>query len=142
MIEKSKVAPATAFAVAVLTTRHIIAHYFFDPNIGYRQRLEKIKEHFKPIFNEYKEAEQLMDEYFIRSVIESMSPRDIIRFTGADGEKLERYYRKNLHKFSAETRRMLLRALNSLALMEYETRKRFWNEHRLALYSLTALVEL
>lgn len=93
------------------------------------------------MFAEYPEAERLMDAYFVRGIVESLNPTDIIRFVGADGEKLERYYRKNLHKFSKETRRKLVMALNVLALTDYETRKKWLNKHRLALHSLTALAE-
>ncbi|ALM76061.1 hypothetical protein TBCH5v1_2160 [Thermococcus barophilus] len=141
ILQKSHVALATAFTAAVLTTRHIIAHYFFDPKLNYRQRIVRIREHFKPLFEFYPEAAILLDDYFTRSVIETMTHTDIVRFTGADDEKLEQYYRRNRHRFSRKTREKLIRALTYLALLDYDIKKKFWQEHNLGLYSLTALVE-
>lgn len=69
LAKECRVAPVVAFTAAVLTTRHIIAEYFFDSRLSYRQRLTRIREHFKPLFREYSQAEAFLDDYFIRSVV-------------------------------------------------------------------------
>ncbi|GAB6136800.1 hypothetical protein [Thermococcus prieurii] len=139
LIKECRVAPVVAFTAAVLTTRHIIAEYFFDPWMSYRQRLIRIREHFKPLFSDYPQAEAFLDDYFIRGVIKSFSWQDLLRFTGVDVEKLERYYHKNKHKFSLNTKLKVLKAVSEYRAMDRDKLKDWWNEHSRALTSLTSL---
>lgn len=128
-----------AFTAAVLTTRHVIAEYFFDPKLSYHYRLIKIKEHFRPLFKEYPEAEAFLDDYFIRSVVNSMTWQDLVRFVGADVEKLEQYYRKNKHKLSSNTKFKILKAIAEYQTVGRDKLKEWWDEHIQSLASLTAL---
>ncbi len=142
LMRKCQTSAGTAFTAAVITTRHIIAEYFFDPKVSYHYRLLKIREHFRPLFKECPETERLLDDYFIRSVIKSMTWRDIVRFVGADVEKLERYYGKNKHKLGPSLGGKLLQALTNYMFLNEEELRKWWHEHILALSSLTALAEV
>ena len=142
LAKECRVAPVTAFTAAVLTTRHIIAEYFFDPKVGYRYRLFKIKEHFRPLFKEYPGAETFLDDYFIRSVVNSMTWQDIVRFVGADVEKLNKYYHKNKHKLGPSLGGKLLQAITSYKFINEEELRKWWREHNAALSSITLLVQL
>ena len=139
LAKECRVAPVAAFTAAVLTTRHIIAEYFFDPKLNYHYRLFKIREHFKLLFERYPEAEAFLDGYFIRSVIKSLGWQDIVRFVGADVEKLEQYYRKNKHKLGPSLGGKLLQALTNYMFLNKEELGKWWHEHNNALSSITVL---
>jgi hypothetical protein len=133
-------APAgPAFTAAVIATRHIVAHYFFDPTLGYRARLDNIKKHFKPLFGEYPEAEALIDDYFVRSVVKSLGWQDLVRFVGADIEKLEQYYQKNKHKLGSDLGGKILNALLNYKFINEEELRKWWHEHILVINDMTAL---
>lgn len=139
LAKECHVAPVTAFTAAVLTARHVIAEYFFDPKVSYRYRLFKIKEHFKPLFKEYPEAERLLDDYFIRSVVNSMTWQDLVRFVGADIEKLKQYYHKNKHKLGLGLGNKLFRAITDYVFLNEEELRKWWREHNQALLNITSL---
>jgi len=139
LMKKCRVPAGGAFTAAVLTTRHIIAEYYFDQALNYRHRLMKIKEHFKPLFEEYPQAEAFLDDYFIRSVVNSLSWQDLLRFTGCDIEKLERYYRKNKHKLSPNTKLKVLKAVTEYQAVGRDKLREWWGEHNQAVADITAL---
>ena len=139
LAKECRVAPVAAFTAAVLTTRHIIAEYFFDPKLNYRYRLLEVKKHFKLLFERYPEAEAFLDDYFIRSVIKSLGWQDLIRFVGADVEKLNKYYHKNKHKLGPSLGSKLLQAITSYKVIEREKLEKWWREHNQAVADITAL---